>query len=97
MAAAADAGKPNFDQVFAFWVQVVQYLLANNYLLTALELLLEAQEAGREGEMESLQQYFADHDRFPPEEVVKLGPADGETLIVSCISLYIFQESIACQ
>ena len=58
--------------------QVIQYLLANNYLLTALELLLEAQEAGREGDVEPLQEFFADRDRFPPEEVVRLGPADGE-------------------
>ncbi|KAK9855467.1 hypothetical protein WJX84_006526 [Apatococcus fuscideae] len=60
--------------------QVIQYLLANNYLLTALELLLEAQEAGREGDVDSLQEYFADRDRFPPEDVVKLGPADAMDL-----------------
>ncbi|KAK9863677.1 hypothetical protein WJX84_001378 [Apatococcus fuscideae] len=60
--------------------QVIQYLLANNYLLTALELLLEAQEAGREGEVESLQEYFSDHEKFPPEDIVKLGPADAVDL-----------------
>lgn len=31
--------------------QVVDYLVANSYLLTALELFMEACEAGREGEV----------------------------------------------
>ena len=56
---------------------MVQWLLANNYLLAALELLVEAQEAGREGEVESLQLFFADRNRFPPEELARFDQRDG--------------------
>ena len=55
----------------------MQWLLANNYLLAALELLVEAQEAGREGEVESLQLFFADRNRFPPEELARFDQRDG--------------------
>ena len=57
--------------------QVVQYLLANNYLLTALELLVEAQEAGNEGDVESLQRFFSDQAKFPAEVVATFDPKDG--------------------
>lgn len=35
--------------------QVIQFLLAKNYYLTALELLVESQQAGRLEEVEDLQ------------------------------------------
>jgi len=57
--------------------QVAQWLLANDYLLAALELLVEAQEAGREDELESLQLFFADRNRFPPEELARFDQHDG--------------------
>ena len=60
-------------------MQVAQWLLANNYLLSALELLVEAQEAGKESEVERLSEFFADHAKFPPEEVAKFGARDGES------------------
>ncbi|KAK9813191.1 hypothetical protein WJX72_010407 [[Myrmecia] bisecta] len=60
--------------------QVAQYLLANNYLLTALELLMEAQEAGREPEVESLHLFFSDRTKFPPEELVKFGRDDAANM-----------------
>ncbi|KAA6425912.1 MAG: hypothetical protein FRX49_04287, partial [Trebouxia sp. A1-2] len=56
--------------------QVVQYLLAHNYLLTALELLVEAQEAGNEEDVDSLQQFFSDQAKFPAEVVAKYDPSD---------------------
>lgn len=58
-------------------MQVVQYLLANNYLLTALELLVEAQEAGNEDDVESLQRFFSDQAKFPAEVVATYNPKDG--------------------
>ena len=58
-------------------VQVVQYLLAHNYLLTALELLVEAQEAGNEEDVDSLQHFFSDQAKFPAEVVAKYDPNDG--------------------
>jgi len=60
-------------------VQVVQYLLAHNYLLTALELLVEAQEAGNEEDVDSLQHFFSDQAKFPAEVVAKYDPNDGTT------------------
>lgn len=36
-------------------MQVVQYLLANNYYLTALELLVESQQAGHGDQVLELQ------------------------------------------
>ncbi|KAK2080560.1 hypothetical protein QBZ16_000413 [Prototheca wickerhamii] len=48
--------------------QVSQWLLSRNYLLTALELLLEAGDAGREEDVEFLEQLFSDPALFPPEE-----------------------------
>ncbi|KAL3158276.1 hypothetical protein ABBQ38_010522 [Trebouxia sp. C0009 RCD-2024] len=56
--------------------QVVQYLLAHNYLLTALELLVEAQEAGQEDDVESLQRFFSDQAKFPAESVAKFDPSE---------------------
>ncbi|DBB17843.1 hypothetical protein WJX82_008236 [Trebouxia sp. C0006] len=56
--------------------QVVQYLLAHNYLLTALELLVEAQEAGNEEDVDSLQHFFSDQAKFPAEVVAKYDPND---------------------
>ena len=56
---------------------MAQWLLANNYLLSALELLVEAQEAGKESEVERLSEFFSDHAKFPPEEVAKFGARDG--------------------
>ncbi len=56
---------------------MVQYLLAHNYLLTALELLVEAQEAGNEDDVESLQHFFSDQAKFPAEVVAKFDPNDG--------------------
>ena len=63
-------------------IQVVQWLLANNYLLSALELLVEAQEAGNEGEVEQLQLFFGDRDKFPPEVVAQFDQSDGAKALI---------------
>ena len=52
-------------------------MLAHNYLLTALELLVEAQEAGKEEDVESLQRYFSDQAKFPAEAVAQCNPHNG--------------------
>ncbi|KAG2497648.1 hypothetical protein HYH03_004387 [Edaphochlamys debaryana] len=56
--------------------QVVQYLLAKNYHLTALELLVEAQASGHGEDVRDLQAFFSDPERFPPEELARQQPAD---------------------
>ncbi|KDD73029.1 hypothetical protein H632_c2611p0, partial [Helicosporidium sp. ATCC 50920] len=47
--------------------QVISYLLGNSYLLTALELLLEAYESGRDAEVAPLSAFFGNRALFPPE------------------------------
>ena len=55
----------------------MQYLLAHNYLLTALELLVEAQEAGDEDDVKGLQLFFSDQAKFPAEAVARFDPSEG--------------------
>ena len=57
--------------------QVCQWLLAHDYWMTGLELLVEAQEADREGDVAALASFFGDAARFPPEAVAACEPADG--------------------
>ncbi|KAL4439731.1 hypothetical protein ABPG75_002732 [Micractinium tetrahymenae] len=57
--------------------QAIQYLLSRNLLLTALELLQEAGEAGLGHEVESLTHFFKDPALFPSEEVAACNPEDG--------------------
>ena len=66
-------------RMLALFLQVAQWLLANNFLMSALELLVEAQEAGKESEVERLSEFFSDHAKFPPEEVAKYSARDGES------------------
>ena len=58
-------------------MKVGQWLLANNFLLSALELLVEAQESGKDDEVEGLKHFFSNTDTFPPEELAKYNPEDG--------------------
>lgn len=55
-----------------------QWLLQRNYLLTALELLMEAGEAGREAEVETLEHLFSDPTLFPPEQMAVFTGREGE-------------------
>lgn len=57
--------------------QVVQWLLANNYLLTAFELLVEAQESGKEDSVSSLRDFFSDQNKFPVEDIAQFDQDDG--------------------
>lgn len=57
------------------WYQPGQ---SRNYYLTALELLVEAQFAGHGDEVGELERFFADADKFPPEEIAKYQHANGE-------------------
>ena len=65
-------------QLSAALLQVCQWLLANNYLVSGLELLVEAQEVGKEQDVEALQHFFSDSGKFPPEELAKYDREDGE-------------------
>lgn len=51
---------------------VVNFLLEENYLLTAFELLHELLEDGRECHATRLKEYFADTSTFPPDQISRL-------------------------
>ncbi|KFM24744.1 LisH domain and HEAT repeat-containing protein KIAA1468-like protein [Auxenochlorella protothecoides] len=61
--------RPGAYQMVDVVQKVSQWLLQRNYLLTALELLMEAGEAGREAEVETLEHLFSDPTLFPPEQM----------------------------
>ncbi|KAL9324628.1 hypothetical protein ACSQ67_009485 [Phaseolus vulgaris] len=63
---------------------VVNFLLEENYLLTAFELLHELLDDGRHDQAIRLQQYFSDPTRFPPNHISRLNSlptADPQTLL----------------
>ncbi|QCD95161.1 protein phosphatase 2 [Vigna unguiculata] len=63
---------------------VVNFLLEENYLLTAFELLHELLDDGRQDQAIRLQHYFADSSRFPPNQISRvnsLPAADPQTLL----------------
>ncbi|CAL9074116.1 unnamed protein product [Musa acuminata var. zebrina] len=51
---------------------VVNFLLQENYLLTAFELLHELLEDGRHNQAIRLRDYFADPTLFPPDQISRL-------------------------
>lgn len=65
--------------------QVVQWLLANNYLLTAFELLVEAQESGKEADLGFLKEFFSDRIKFPPDEISQFDQDDGRCTKSVCL------------
>ncbi|CAI8594576.1 unnamed protein product [Vicia faba] len=63
---------------------VVNFLLEENYILTAFELLHELLDDGRIDQAIRLQQYFSDPSRFPPNHISRLNSlpsADPQTLL----------------
>ncbi|KAK7295763.1 hypothetical protein RJT34_18675 [Clitoria ternatea] len=63
---------------------VVNFLLEENYLLTAFELLHELLDDGRDDQAIRLKQYFSDPSLFPPDLISRLNSlrvADPQTLL----------------
>lgn len=59
--------------------QVVKFLLQENYVLSAFELLQELLEDGQVGApAELLQQYFADEAKFPAAEMLRVQTLESE-------------------
>lgn len=56
---------------------VVNFLLQENYLLTAFELLHELLEDGRHNQAIRLRDYFADPTLFPPDQISRLNSLRG--------------------
>ncbi|KAI4346926.1 hypothetical protein L6164_007789 [Bauhinia variegata] len=51
---------------------VVNFLLEENYLLTAFELLHELLDDGRDDQAIRLKEFFSDASRFPPDQISRL-------------------------
>lgn len=63
---------------------VVNFLLEENYLLTAFELLHELLDDGRDNQAIRLKQFFADQAHFPPDQISNLNSlrvADPQSLL----------------
>ena len=60
----------------------IDFLLQENYILTAFELLHELQEDGLVECATKLQLFFANSDMFPPEELAKMHALQGQTSIL---------------
>ncbi|TKY50494.1 LisH domain and HEAT repeat-containing protein KIAA1468 [Spatholobus suberectus] len=63
---------------------VVNFLLEENYLLSAFELLHELLDDGRHDQAIRLQQFFSDPSRFPPNQISRLNSlptSDPQTLL----------------
>ncbi|CAO2817223.1 unnamed protein product [Amaranthus hypochondriacus] len=63
---------------------VVNFLLEENYLLTAFELLHELLEDGRDALAIRLKEFFADPSHFPPDQITRLNSlrvGDPQTLL----------------
>ncbi|XP_027077488.1 uncharacterized protein [Coffea arabica] len=63
---------------------VVNFLLEENYLLTAFELLHELLDDGRDDHAIRLKEFFSDPSRFPPDQISRLNSlrvADPQSLL----------------
>ncbi|XP_039039227.1 RAB11-binding protein RELCH homolog [Hibiscus syriacus] len=63
---------------------VVNFLLEENYLLTAFELLHELLEEGRDAQAIRLKEFFSDPSHFPVDQISRyssLGVADPQSLL----------------
>lgn len=63
---------------------VVNFLLEENYLLSAFELLHELLEDGRDAQAIRLKDFFSDHSHFPPDQISRfnsLRVADPQSLL----------------
>mmetsp|Transcript_30742 Transcript_30742/g.73195 ORF Transcript_30742/g.73195 Transcript_30742/m.73195 type:complete len:1194 (-) Transcript_30742:80-3661(-) len=71
---------PSFDKEPATAEQVVHFLVGNGYLLSALELLVEAGEDGDAAIVDLLGPFFSNPRHFPPEEIGKCSGDEGYRL-----------------
>ncbi|ESQ41614.1 hypothetical protein EUTSA_v10014979mg [Eutrema salsugineum] len=63
---------------------VVNFLMEENYLLTAFELLHELLDDGRDAQAIRLKEFFSDPSRFPPDQISRYNSirvADPQSLL----------------
>ena len=56
---------------------VVNFLMEENYLLTAFELLHELLDDGRDAQTIRLKEFFSDPSRFPPDQISRYNSIQG--------------------
>ena len=56
---------------------VVNFLLEENYVLTAFELLHELLDDGRDAQAIRLKEYFSDPAHFPPDQITRFNSLRG--------------------
>lgn len=56
---------------------VVNFLLEENYLLTAFELLQELLDDGRDDQAIRLKNFFSDPSQFPPDQITRFNTLRG--------------------
>lgn len=56
---------------------VVNFLLDENYLLTAFELLHELLDDGRDAQAIRLKEFFSDPSHFPPDQISRYNSLRG--------------------
>lgn len=74
----------------------IDFLLRENYFLTAFELLQELQEDGLADYATKLQLFFADANVFPPEEIDKIKALQGSLWRRRCIVVAIDVLDFVC-
>lgn len=57
---------------------VVNFLLEENYLLTAFELLHELLDDGRDDQAIRLKDFFSDSSQFPPDQISRFNALRGD-------------------
>lgn len=62
---------------------VVNFLLEENYLLSAFELLHELLDDGRDDQAIRLKQFFSDPSQFPPDQISRFNSIRGLSLLMS--------------
>lgn len=64
---------------------VVNFLLEENYLLTAFELLHELLDDGRDAQAIRLREFFADPSHFPPDQISRFNTLRGTSRITDML------------
>lgn len=72
---------------------VVNFLLEENYLLTAFELLHELLDDGRDDQAIRLKQFFSDASQFPPDQISRFNSLRG---LLDYYYYYFFSFSSLC-
>lgn len=61
---------------------VVNFLLEENYLLSAFELLHELLDDGRDDQAIRLKQFFSDPSQFPPDQISRFNSIRGLSFLL---------------